>query len=204
MLEEADQDLWLPLPTTQIPVQLPAKLTRRPRTPPASSVGLHVVVQQLHRIQLRTIARQKVELDPLGMPPNPGADQLGVVHRMAIHDQVDLPSTAIAQQPAEEVDEHRPLKDPVNSRNRNLPALEIALSMLTPNRLPVRLITGVCPIGAHDRPAAASERTPISSSHNTTPPSRLACARMAGNSVASQRATAVGFAPGRGAAASAD
>jgi hypothetical protein len=32
------------------------------------------------------------------------------------------------------------------------------------------LTTGVCPIGAHDRPAAASERTPISSSHNTTPP----------------------------------
>src|SRR5215211_8403186 len=112
MLEEADQDLWLPLPTTQIPVQLIAKLARRPRTPPSSSVGLHVVVQQLHRVQLRTIARQKVELDPLGVASNPGADQLGVVHRMAIHDQVDPPSTAIAQQPAEEVDEHRAVEGP--------------------------------------------------------------------------------------------
>src|SRR5881396_2699419 len=125
MLEEADQDRWLPLPTTQIPLQLLAKLTRRPRTPPARSVGLHVVVQQLHRIQLRTITRQKVELDPLGMPPNPGADQLGVVHRMAIHDQVDLPSTAIASSRPRKSMNTGPLKDPVNSRNRNLPALEM-------------------------------------------------------------------------------
>ena len=80
-----------------------------------------------------------------------------------------------------------PLNDPTNSRNRNIPALEIALIMLTRNRLPIRLTTGVCPTGAQERPAAASERTPISSSHNLTPPSRLACARMAGNDSASQR-----------------
>jgi hypothetical protein len=73
-----------------------------------------------------------------------------------------------------------PVNDPVNNRNRSRPAPEIALSMLTRNRLPVRLTTGVWPTGAHERPAAASERTPISSSHNTTPPSRLAWARMAG------------------------
>ena len=65
--------------------------------------------------------------------------------------------------------------------------------MLTRNRLPVRLMTGVWPTGAHDRPAAASERTPISSSHSTTPPSRLAWARIAGNSSSSQRRTAAGF-----------
>jgi hypothetical protein len=112
MLEEADQDRWLPLPTTQIPVELIAKLTRRPGTPPASSVRLHVVVQQLHRVQLRAIARQKVQLDPLGMPPNPGADQLGAMHRMAIHDQVHLPPGAITQQPTQEVDEHRPGERP--------------------------------------------------------------------------------------------
>jgi hypothetical protein len=33
------------------------------------------------------------------MAPNEGADQLGVVHRMAIHDQVHLLPAAIAQQP---------------------------------------------------------------------------------------------------------
>jgi len=73
-----------------------------------------------------------------------------------------------------------PVNDPVNSRNRSRPALEIALTMLTRKRLPVPLITGVWPTGAQERPAAASERTPISSSHNTTPPSRRAWARMAG------------------------
>jgi hypothetical protein len=73
-----------------------------------------------------------------------------------------------------------PVNDPVNRRNRSSPWLEMALIMLTRKRLPVPLMTGVWPTGAHDRPAAASERTPISSSHNTTPPSRLARARMAG------------------------
>jgi hypothetical protein len=45
--QEADEDLRVALPTTQIPVQLIAKLTRRPGTVPAGGVGLHVVVQQL-------------------------------------------------------------------------------------------------------------------------------------------------------------
>jgi hypothetical protein len=71
MVEKADQDLWLALPATQIPVQLVAKLTRRPGTPPARSVGLDVMVEQLHRVQLRAIAGQEVQLDLLGMAPNP-------------------------------------------------------------------------------------------------------------------------------------
>ena len=186
MIKEADQDLRLTLPTTQIAVQLVAQLARRAGTSPAGGVGLDVMVQQLHRVQLRAVAGQKVQLDPLGMATNPGADQLGVVHRMPIQDQVHLASTAIAQQPTQEVGEHRtsvntgPLQDPTTSRNRNLPAVEMALSMLTRNRLPVRLLTGVWPTGAQERPAAASQRTPSSSSHSTTPPSRRAWARMAG------------------------
>jgi hypothetical protein len=72
------------------------------------------------------------------------------------------------------------VNDPTNRRNRSRPALEMALSMLTRKRLPVPLMTGVWPTGAQERPAVASERTPISSSHNTIPPSRLACVRMAG------------------------
>jgi hypothetical protein len=72
------------------------------------------------------------------------------------------------------------VNDPVNRRNRSRPALEMALTMLTRKRLPVPLMTGVWPTGAQERPAAASEGTPISSSHNTIPPSRRACAQMAG------------------------
>jgi hypothetical protein len=115
------------------------------------------------------------------MTRHPGADQLGVVSRVAVHDPVHLPPAAVTQQPAPKVDEHRSRERPGNNRNRSRPAVEIALSMLTRNGLPVRLTTGVGPTGAHDRPAAASERTPpLSSSHNTTPPSRLAWAPMAG------------------------
>jgi hypothetical protein len=32
-----------------------------------------------------------VQLDALGLPGNPGADQLGPVHRMPIDNEVDLP-----------------------------------------------------------------------------------------------------------------
>jgi hypothetical protein len=48
MIKEADQDRWLTLATTQIPVQLIAELSRRAGTPPARSVRLDVLVQQLH------------------------------------------------------------------------------------------------------------------------------------------------------------
>jgi hypothetical protein len=45
VIEEADQDLRLTLPTTQIAVQLVAKLARRAGTSPAGGVGLDVMVQ---------------------------------------------------------------------------------------------------------------------------------------------------------------
>ena len=48
----------------------------------------------------------------------------------------------------------RLLNDPVKRRNRNLPALEMALIMLTRKRLPVPLIRGL----AHRRPGAARRR----------------------------------------------
>jgi hypothetical protein len=53
-----------------------------------------------------------------------------------------------------------PVRDQVKRRNRSMPALEIALSMLTRKRLPVPLMTGVWRAGAQERPAAASERLP--------------------------------------------
>jgi hypothetical protein len=95
VVEEADQDRWLTL-TTQIPVQLIAKLIRRSGTTPARRIRLDVMVQQLHRVQLRALAGQEVQLDPLGVAPDPGTDRLGPVHGMPIHDQVDLPAAAIA------------------------------------------------------------------------------------------------------------
>jgi hypothetical protein len=71
----------------------------------ARDVGFDIVVQQLHRIQRRAVAGQKVQLDAVGVVSNLGADQLGPVHRMPVHDEVDLPPAAILEQPAQEVDE---------------------------------------------------------------------------------------------------
>ena len=95
MSEEADHDLWPTPARPQIPLQLIAKLTRRPGTSPARGVGLEVVVPQLHRVRLWAGAGQNVQLDPVGVAPDPGADRLGPVHRMPIHDQVDPPPATI-------------------------------------------------------------------------------------------------------------
>ena len=70
---------------------------------------------------------------------------------MPIQNQVDLPVGKVTDQSAEEVDQHRAAKRPGNSRNRSSPPAEIALSRFTPNRLPVRLMTGVGPTGASTR-----------------------------------------------------
>ena len=56
-----------------------------------------------------------MQLDPLGVPGDPGADQLGPVHRMPIHDQVHLPLRAIAQQPAQKSMNTWPLNDPTTA-----------------------------------------------------------------------------------------
>ena len=85
---------------------------RRPGTPPARSIRLDVMVQQLYRVQFWAVAGQEVQLDALAMAADPGADRLGPVHGMAIHDQVHLPPAAIPEQPAEEVDEHRAAEGP--------------------------------------------------------------------------------------------
>jgi hypothetical protein len=94
--KEPSHYLWLALPATQIGPKLFGELRGRAGTPPAGRVRLHILVEQLHRIQLRALAGQEVQLDPLGMSSNPGADQLGPMHGVAVHDQVDLPPAAIA------------------------------------------------------------------------------------------------------------
>src|SRR5512132_1375297 len=59
MIKEADQDRWLTLATTQIPVQLIAELSRRAGTTPARSIRLDVLVEQLHRVELGAVAGRK-------------------------------------------------------------------------------------------------------------------------------------------------
>jgi hypothetical protein len=160
----------MPLPSTQLPMQLSTELLGGSRTTSARSIGLHIMVQQLHRVQLRAVAGQKMQLDLLGMAPHPGADQLGPVHPMAIHDQMDLPASAIAQQPTRKSTKTRPVNDPVKRRNRSIPALETALIMVTRNRLPVPLITGSGPPAPRSVPPPHPSGSP---SHPATTPARL-------------------------------
>jgi hypothetical protein len=59
MLEEPNQTLRLPLPPTQIPMELIAKLIRRPSTPSAGGVGLAIMVEEFHGVQLWAVAGRK-------------------------------------------------------------------------------------------------------------------------------------------------
>jgi hypothetical protein len=89
------------------------------------------VVQQRHWVELWAVASQEGQLDALGLPPNPGADQLGPGHQMAVHDQVHLSALAIAEPSAQQVDAHRPGERPGDQADRSRPWLAMALIMLT-------------------------------------------------------------------------
>jgi hypothetical protein len=151
VVEEADQDLRLTLATTQVPVQLSTELARRAGPSPARRIGLDVMVEQLHRVQLGAVAGQEVQLDPVGMAPDPGADRRCTGCPSTIRWTL-RPSQSRSSRPRKSMNT-APVNDPVKSRNRSIPALEMALIMLTRKRLPVPLMTGVWPTGAQDRPA---------------------------------------------------
>ena len=84
-----------------------------------------------------------MQLDPLGMSSNPGADQLGPMHRMAVHDQVHPPPAAIAQQPAEEVDEDGSGEGPGEQPEPQPAGFGDGADHVDPEPLAGRLTTGV-------------------------------------------------------------
>src|SRR4051794_4144138 len=73
-----------------------------------------------------------------------------------------------------------PVKRCSKTRKRSVPVLEIAAIMLALKRLPVPLVTGVWPIGAHVRPALWSERRPDSSTQRISARWRRAAFSIAG------------------------
>src|SRR5215207_7423128 len=131
------------------------KLTLRPGTPPPRRIRLDVVVQQLHWVQLRAIAGQKVQLDLVGVASDPGADKLGPVHWMAVHDQVDLPPAEIAQQPTQEVDEDPAAERPGKEAEPQPPGVGDGADHVDPEALAGSLDDRGL---AHRRPGAARRR----------------------------------------------
>ena len=57
---------------------------------PAQGVALDVLVEKFVRVQLRTVARKKEEVDVTATFLNPALHLLRLVHRMAVGDQEDL------------------------------------------------------------------------------------------------------------------
>ena len=89
-----------------------------------------------------------MQLDPLGMIVDPGAHGLGPVDRVLVHHQVHL-GREVLDQPVQEADEHPGGEGTVKY---SLPVGLIALMALTPNRLPVLVVVGVCPFNPQVRP----------------------------------------------------
>ena len=73
---------------------------------------------------------------------------------MPVNDQDDLASLAVLDQTLDEVEEQRSGETLIKARKRSVPVFETAAIMFVLKRLlPVPLVTGVCPTGAHVRPA---------------------------------------------------
>ncbi len=75
---------------------------------------------------------------------------------MAVDDQEDFPVGVLTDQPVEEVDEHELVELATEQREAQRPVVPIAEIMFTPNRWPVASLTGVTPLGEHERPCEGS------------------------------------------------
>jgi hypothetical protein len=73
----------------------------RPVVPACEAVALKVGVGQLIRVQPGVVNRHQVQLDPVGVVPQPHVHRSAAMHRMAIGDHVDLPS-GLPDQPVQE------------------------------------------------------------------------------------------------------
>ena len=86
------------------------------------------------RVQLRCVAGQELQLDLLGVSLDPCFDLFGAVHGMAVEDQDDLLSRALADQTAQEVDEHGGDEFLLQHPEGRCPLFEIALITFVPKR----------------------------------------------------------------------
>jgi hypothetical protein len=130
----------------------------------AQGVGLDVLVEALGGVELGAVAGQEVQLDELGVL----IDQPRTIRARC----AGCPSmiSMILRPLASRTSRLRKSRNtgPVNfsskSRKRSVPVFEIVAIMFARKRSPVALVIGVCPTGAHVRPAVWSERRPDSSS----------------------------------------
>ena len=77
-----------------------------PRPLSAQGIRFHVLVQQLIRIQFRTISGQVKDRERTPVLGNPSANTPGTMRRVTVDNQEYLPVVLLLNQPTHEIDEH--------------------------------------------------------------------------------------------------
>src|SRR5712692_10387410 len=89
------------LRTPQVAPQVFLHLRLVARTPPAQGVGLHVLIEQFVRVQVRAVAREEKEMNLLPVACHPSLQMFGHMHRMFVDDEKDLAS-GMPDEPSQE------------------------------------------------------------------------------------------------------
>src|SRR5512133_1784220 len=107
-----------------------AKLLRRAGTTPTRRIRLDVMVQQLHRVQLGTVAGQEVQLDLVDMASTQALTALARCTGWPSTIRWTFRLSQSRSSRRRKSMNTGPRKDPVKRRTRSIPALETALIML--------------------------------------------------------------------------
>ena len=92
----------VPLSNSQIRTNISDQLLLIPGTNATERLGLNVLIEQLLRIQIRTVGQQPEQSHLGSVPLQPATHGARLVHRMLVGNQVDL-VFGQAQQAAQEV-----------------------------------------------------------------------------------------------------
>ena len=102
-------DHRLPLGAPEVGAHGSKHLLVVPRPAPPERVRLHVVVQELVRVEIRAVTREEEQPEPVGPLRHPPRHLGGPVDRVAI-DNEEHEARGVPEEPAEEAEEHLPVE----------------------------------------------------------------------------------------------
>ncbi len=91
-LEITPDQVGLFLTAEQIPTNVSKHLRHIPGSKPSRCVGFHILIQQFIRVQIGAVAGEKDQPDLIGPRLHPLLHLPRLVHRVLVHDEVELAS----------------------------------------------------------------------------------------------------------------
>ena len=120
------------------PSNRPCNVGRSGGRPASFTVPFHVVVQVLHRVQLRRVRRQVEHLDLVPVRRHPGLHLRRLVGLQPVRDQQDLPRRP-RDQPGQEQQEHRRVERPLVRHEPDRPLVADGRDLVDPDVRPGHL-----------------------------------------------------------------